>query len=191
MRAGRKRKSTVLRSTSGKSRGEPHVVDPIRLFVRERELILAGVPDAFAKANSHNALAGFTLGQLYLRHQADNGDPGSINEKQFHAGETWSNIVHQHAALHGYSLRIHSPSFVMVGGGQDCSPDPEAETVKRIREEWTACYKVLMQECKSQGMRLRNVVFGVCVENWPVGQLARSDFGTLRVGLNALARVLR
>ena len=74
-----------------------------------------GLRARFAGKHASDALAGFTLGVLHLRWQADKNDPGGISPEQFNAAQAWTRIVHRHAAIMGYSLTIRTPSFIMVG----------------------------------------------------------------------------
>lgn len=186
MRTGRKRKTAVVRDRSGKSRGEPHVVSAEVRAVRERILEAEGVDTGEAL----NSLAGFTLGKLLLRHRANKDDPGSISQEQYEAGEAWSKIVHRHAAIMGYRLNIQTPSFIMVGG-MSVKSEPDEEQIIAIRRRWSDCYGELMSACRDHGLRVRDVTYGVCVENWPVLQLSEADYGHLRIGLNAIATALK
>ncbi len=184
----RPRKAGVRRDRNGKSRGEPEVIAPEVMAVRVREAMKDGVKPEDAK----DQLAGFTLGRLFLRGRYQNPkDPGSISEEQYQAGVQWASIVRKHAAIMGYRLDIHTPSFVMVAGGLDGAPEPEHEVIMRIRRQWSDCYSALMDTCRVYGMRVRDVTYGVCVENWPAGSLSAEDYGLLRYGLNTLAKLFR
>src|SRR3989442_641811 len=119
-RRGRNRKPNVIRDARGKSRGEPAMVHPETVADRLRELRHDGVPARDRNA-ALDALAGFTLGRLLLRNRADPGDPGSVNEQQYNAGQEWAKLVRRHAAIMGYALGSpKSPSFVLVGSGLSC-----------------------------------------------------------------------
>ena len=181
----RPRKLNVIREKNG--REQRNVVSAEVLFYRMRDLNRDGISTDHAK----DALAGFTLGRLLLRWRADKSDPGGISQQQYDAGEQWSSIVRKHAAIMGYKLHIHSPSFVMVGGGRDSNPDPDESYITALRRQWSDSYSALMQSCVDHGMRVRDVTYGVCIENWPAATLTLADYGGLRIGLNTLARVLR
>jgi hypothetical protein len=185
MRTGRRRKPGVRRDSSGKSRGEPHIVHPETIAIRQRDLARDGI----SADDALNALAGFTLGRLYLRHQKNPQDPGAISREQYEAGEAWTKIVHRHAALMGYSLTTRSQSFIMVGG-TNCAPEPLREEVERVRGKWRECYEALLKALPGEGLAIQRVCYGVCIENWNVGQLSEVDYGHLRAGLNALVRVM-
>lgn len=190
MRTGRKRKVNVRRDASGKSRGEVDAIDPASLAVRMRELRNAGFNPDFARRHASDALAGFTLGVLHLRWQANKDDPGGISDAQFNTAQAWSRLVHRHAAIMGYNLNIRTPSFVMVGGGTSCLADPEENEVLAVRRKWSDCYNVLMLASRDHGLRVAIVTYGACVENWPAGALSHKDLGDLRIGLNAIGNVV-
>jgi hypothetical protein len=190
MRTGRKRKPNVQRDARGKSRGAPDAIDPETLAVRARELRAAGFEPRFAGKHASDALAGFTLGILHLRWQANKDDPGGVSEEQFNAAQAWTRLVHRHAAIMGYSLNIRTPSFIMVGGGVTCLAEPDEKEIIGVRRKWSDCYNALMSAARDHGLRVSIVTYGVCVENWPVRNLSREDLGLLRIGLNALRKVV-
>lgn len=186
----RPRKENVVRDKTGKSRGEREEIHPETLAVRSRELRNAGLTESFATHNAANALAGFTLGVLHLRWQANKDDPGGISADQYNAGQSWAQIVHRHAAIMGYKLHIHTPSFVMVGGGAGSGTEPTEEEILAVRRRWSDCYNSLMQTCRDHGHRVSVVTYGVCVENWPVAAVTPADHGRLRLGLNSIVRII-
>jgi hypothetical protein len=189
-RRGRKRKLNVIRDARGKSRGEPEIVHPETIAARLRDLHRDGVP-ARDRQDALDALAGFTLGRLLLRNRADPGDPGSINEQQYNAGQEWAKLVRRHAAIMGYALGSpKSPSFVLVGSGLSCAEEPDEEDIIRVRRQWSDCYRVLMEVCKTHGLAVRDITYAVCIDNRGIEFLTPSDYGNLRVGLNTLAKVL-
>jgi hypothetical protein len=189
-RRGRRRKPNVIRDGHGKSRGEPEVVHPETVAVRLRELHRDGVP-ARGRQEALDALAGFTLGRLLLRNRADPGDPGSINEQQYNAGQEWGKLVRRHAAIMGYALGSpKSPSFVLVGAGLSCVEEPDEQEVVAVRRRWSDCYRALMDVCKTHGLAVRDITYAVCIENRSIEFLTPADYGNLRVGLNTLARAL-
>ena len=67
----------MIRDRSGKSRGELETVAPEVLAMRARDL----TRDNVSPVHAGDALAGFTLGRLLLRHRADRSDPGSITQR--------------------------------------------------------------------------------------------------------------
>jgi len=190
MRTGRKRKSNVRRDARGKSRGEAEVIHPETLAVRARELRNAGLDASFAGKHASDALAGFTLGVLHLCWRHNKDDPGGISDEQFNAGQAWNRIVHRHAAIMGYTLTIRTPSFIMVGGGTSCLAEPDEQEILAVRRNWSDCYNALMAACRDHGMRVSIVTYGACIENWPPGALSHKDLGDLRIGLNAIGKVV-
>ena len=140
----RKRKANVRRDRRGKSRGERPAIDPAVLAARARELLREGV----SPEHAGDALAGFTLGRLLLRGRASPGNPGSITQRQYDAGDRWAQIVRAHARLMGYRLTCPSPSFVLSGSGRACAEDAEEHQVRRIRQMYAACYNALIEAGK-------------------------------------------
>jgi len=195
MMRGRKRNPNAIRDHTGKSRGEPQNIAPEVLAMRARDLL----DDKVSPEHAKDALAGFTLGRLLLRHRADRSDPGSITQQQYDAGDDWSRIVRAHARIMGYSLSRPSPSFVMVGAtGPSCASDPEHEAVLRIRRKYSDCYRALIEagrtfkdQRKVTGVEVAMICWDVCINDRAIGTLSAADYGNLRAGLNALAKVLR
>lgn len=191
-KAGRPYLRGVERDTSGRSRGEPPEV--------ARAVVMAQRIREVGPHWANNELAGFTLGLLHLRHRADKSDPSGITANQLHAGNEWAGICYRHARIMGYEqkrLRAWSP---LVVRGIDCLPDPTDEDIADIRDRYRVCYDAIMELCRNHvddkrgckgGLRIRDVLYGVCVENWPVRMLGHDDYGHLRVGLNALGRALK
>jgi hypothetical protein len=189
-RRGRKPKLNVIRDARGKSRGEPLGVHPETLAIRLRDLRRDGLRVANPKA-ALDALSGFTLGRLLLRHRADPSDPGSVNELQYDAGQEWAKLARRHAMLVGYASGSPvSPSFAMVAGAS-CAAPPTEEEIATVRRQWSDCHHGLMEAAKTHGLAIREVVHAVCVENRSLEFLTHADYGNLRIGLNALAKVLR
>ena len=143
-----------------------------------------------ASKHANDALAGFTLGMLHLRWQHNKDDPRGISQEQFNAGQAWTPIVYRHAATIGYSLTIRTPSFIMVGGGTSCVAELEEDEIIAVRRKWSDCYNALMSAGRDHGLRVSIVTYGVCGENWPAGALSREDLGELRLGINAIGKVV-
>lgn len=181
---GRKRKVRVIRDRSGKSRGEP--VDVVKAVVwAQRERLIGS-------EHKDDALAGFTLGRLLLRHRASKDDPSGITEGQRQAGEAWAEIERQHKIVMGYELHplqgmtfeARSPT---TGHGHEYNP----EQVAKIRDKWTIGQDAIMAVCRHHGLGVRYIVHAVCVENIPVEHMSEADFGNLKLGLNALERAFK
>jgi hypothetical protein len=185
---GRKRKTNALRNASGVSidyKRAQRLDYETRLARRARDLVADGVNPA----NAPDRLSGFTLGRLLLRWRACKSDPSGLSQKQYDAGQRLAGIICRHAALHGYSLNVRSPAFVVLGG-QDCSPPPDEERIAQIRAEFTICYDAIMRVCREHDLRARDLAYGVCVQNWPVGMID-GQFGLLRLVLNEVGDALR
>jgi len=190
----RPRKLNVQREPNGKPKR--NVISAEVLFYRMRDL----ARDGASIERPDDALAGFTLGKLLLRWRSNKAD--GISVKQYEAGQRWSAIVQEHAKLMGYDLFVRSPRFEKISPGFDNEIEPDEDApegsearelwikVTRIKRVFVACYDALMAECKLHGINVRDVTYGVCVENWRAGGLSQRDFQDLRVGLNSLARVL-
>ncbi len=188
----RPRKKNVQRSASGKSRGEKAEIAPEVLAVRIRENKRHGLE----LDSPGDALAGFTLGVLLLRNRQDKSNPGSITQAQYDAGDRWASIVRRHANIMGYELKrgagqVKSPSFSMVGGGKNTSPEPSDDKIAEARDQFRITYDAIMAVCRDHGIAVRDILFAVCVDNRPVLELSEADYGNLRLGLNALVRALR
>lgn len=189
---GRRRKTGVIRDRKGKSRGEPEIIDPRSLEVRGRDLRADGIDPGQAK----NALAGFSLGRLRLIGMAAErtGEPDArgISQEQLDAGERWAALCRERSALMGFRTGIKSPGFGLVAGGLSCASEPDPEYVAKVRRRWSDGYRALMQTGMSHGVgsRVAGIVYEICVESRPLGQFSEADFGYLRLGLNALGRVL-
>ena len=146
-----------------------------------------------------NALAGHTLGILLLRHRNDKEDPSSIDEDQYLAGSAWASLIHRNAILQGYEVKRHpgSPSFMMVGGGRSVAPDADPAAVRRVTDQMTACFEALRDVASTYeigryrpGTAIGQICYAVCIENINPNHMMPRDYGNLRVGLNALGRVL-
>ena len=48
-----------------------------------------------------------------------------------------------------------------------------------------------MDVCRTHGLAVRDIVYAVCIDNRNINSLSATDFGNLRIGLNALVKVLR
>lgn len=185
---GRKRKPNVIRSQTGKSRGEP--VADIKAVVWEQR-IKAGIPEH----EKDNALAGFTLGVLRMyglrAEKTEREDHRGISALQLDTGERWANLCRWHSAVVCSSPRLPSASIFDAAKGKSLSPDPDDRAILARRHLWGDCYNALQSAARDHGgWRLIEVVYGVCVENWPHDRLREEDYVMLRIGLNALGRML-
>ena len=199
MKAGRKLKAGVKRTASGRI-SRAGGIHPETLAVRERELKNDGIILSFIdmsanreieKVTATDRLSGFTLGRLYLRYQQDKGNPGSISREQFEAGEAWASLAISRKSIDdSFRLGPKSPSFSLISAGRSFG-EMDPERVERIKTRWAACDIALSEVCLHHGWKLKQVLYGVCIENWPIDQISETDLGLLRTGLNTVARVLR
>jgi len=158
-------------------------VHPETQQVRVRELAKVGLSERHAL----DPLAGFTLGQLHLRHRNFPEDPSGITQEQYDAGEAWVRLVRRHAEIVGYPLgRPKSPGFVLVASGMSCAPEPDQDVIADVCRRWNDC----RMELQASGDRVVRICYAVCIDDVPAQGLGFDDFGNLRLGLNVLARVL-
>jgi hypothetical protein len=187
---GRKRNLNVVRDESGKSR-EHELAQRLdyesRLAQRRMRLAAEGInPDT-----AHLPLSGFTLGKLYLRHKADEKDPGAISHEQYLAGDRFTRIWHRYSRIVLDTKRQSSPGFVMVSGGGGATPEADPRDIAEAREDFRCVYDALAKRSKVDGFRVMEVVYGVCIDNWRADQLSVDDYGILREALNMVGRELR
>lgn len=199
-RKGRKRKTGAVRTSDGISRDYRDAQEKayaaslaVRAAQLERERVLPSPKDRKdgIETFADNRLSGFTLGKLYLRYKTYSADPSGITGRQFSWGNRWCGIVHAHARIMGYRLSVKSPSFIMVAGQSGgAEPEPDEEEVMEIRRQFSDCYNMLMAASRDHGLRVRDITYGICIENWPIGTLQGDDIGLLRVGLNSVGKGL-
>jgi hypothetical protein len=176
-RSGRKRKMGVARDAAGRSRNEsrPDEIRAVVLAQRVREV---------GAAHAADPLAGSSLGRLLLR--------GDITQAWHDAGDRWAALVRRHAVLMGYSITRSAPSFVMVGNGLSCRPEPDEDVITRTRRDYSDCYRALMNAGLEirEGTSVALICYAVCVDDRAVESLSEHDINNLRAGLGALAKVL-
>lgn len=183
----RPRKANVKRdSTTGRSRGE-QTVHPETLAIRERHLRQDGIILQFKKMEGYrevikltaqDARSGYSLGRLFLRYEQGDKALG-ISRDQFQTGEAWGRLCHSHAAIMGYRR----------GVGGSSKGELDDDEIIAIRRKWSDCYNCLMTACAGD-IRVRDVTYGICVDDWPVSWLDFNDCGKLRLGLNGIKRAL-
>ena len=195
-RAGRKRKTNVVRDASGKSRGEKF--DPDFIYNQ---------PHRRATAQPWSAQAGSPLGRLKLN--------GTISEAQLRAGEAYARLVHAYARTMG--LKIGSPrsgavpelvssgfyawesdrELQTVGEGDDSAEDAVNREQKRIRElkaRYDDCHAALLDVSRThrRGLRILSVLRDICIFERNEHTLTRDEEkkGDLRLGLNTVERAM-
>lgn len=192
MRAGRKRKVNVARTKTGAiSRAGKQTISAETLSVRERELKADGLILKFRKLEggrevekrtAEDRLSGYTLGKLLLRSRQ--GIPGGISQPEFDALEAWASMVIARKTIDdSRKLEAKTPSFIMVGGG-GFSTEIDQDKVNRIRRKWFECEFELNQlQCP---WKVKQVMYGVCLEGWPLCQLSETDISNLHTGAQAV-----
>lgn len=132
-----------------------------------------------------NQDVGHTLGRL--RMLGDNG----ISEKQYHTGMSYGQLVRRHAGIMGYSLDIKSPGFELVSRGESASPQPHEDVILKMRKQFSDCYRFLMDACKDHGMAVATQTYDACLDRLTYVTLPFGSIGNIRIGLNALGKVLQ
>ncbi len=189
MPRGRRRKTDVARDSRGKSRAfEAHRKE------READIVAVAVAQPhrrFAKAPRASHL-GYPLGRLHYM--------GLIDREQHEAGQRWCALVRRYAAMKGLRLGLpQTPLLGMAheGGGyrwEAASGGDDARRVRSVEKDYDDCVAALLDVGRAtrRGRAAMIACKRVCVleedENflWHGGAL-----GDLRLGLNALGRILR
>lgn len=196
MRAGRKRKIGVARTKTGAiSRAGKTSMSAETLAVRERELEADGLILKFRKLEggrevekrtAEDRLSGYTLGKLLLRSRQ--GLPGGITQPEFDALEAWASLVVARKSIDdSRKLEAKTPSFSMVGGG-GVSTEMAQDRVDRIRRRWFECeYELNQLQCP---WKVKQAMFGICMEGWPLSQVSEMDISNLRTGAHAVIAAL-
>ena len=196
MRAGRKRKLNVARTKSGAiSRAGQMSISAETLAVRERQLEADGLILKFRKREggrevekrtAEDRLSGYALGKLLLRTRQ--GNHNGITQQQFDALEAWASLVVARKSIDdSRKLEAKTPSFAMVGGGGQSS-EIDQDRVNRIRRLWFECeYELNQLQCP---WKVKQVMYGVCVEGWELSQISEADLSNLRTGATAIIAAL-
>jgi len=172
-------------------RGEGY--HPETVARRERELEALNIPLTYLKATGARVeekqtaltnLAGFTLGQLYLKWQSNPKDLYGVSEEEYNAGEKWAKLVRLHSRIMDYELKrnVASQQWISVGKGVSTSAEPDEEEIQRVRDKFKGCYNALVK----MGWQTADLVYSVCIDNIPVSQLTERHVKILRGGLGAL-----
>lgn len=181
---GRTRKANTERYANGKPKAE--TVAEIKSVVMAQRMKEVHPDDA------GDALAGYTLGRLLLNHLRSPEDPAGITREQHWAGEEFYKINRRHSRIVTAVMNSpRSPLLGMVSWGISCEEEPTPREIAEARDNWRLCHDALIEASRIHGMAVIRVTYGVCVENWPLSRLSEEDYGSLKIGLNALGRVLR
>lgn len=180
-RPGRPSKSGRRRDANGRSRGEsPAEILAVALAQR----IKAGAP----ADDALNALYGSAIGILHRRWQICASDPTGLSAEQYHAAQSYISIVVRYCELMG--IPLPRPAGAEDGATR---PDPDDETVARVRRRFADFRRVLL-DCGAAlglGSRVNAAVYRLCIEDPPLETVRPSELEALRYGLNAIARVMR
>ena len=175
-RAGRRRKANVARSATGKSRGAS--ADDIMAVV------LAQPHRRFADTPRDTRL-GYPLGRLCVA--------GYITEKQHDAGQRWATIVRRYAALMGFRLDTPATATMeLVSTGPSCAAEPDEKVLMALRRDYNDAHAALelVGRDTRTGKGPLKMCRLICVQETDEAILWPHRIGDLRIGLNALARVL-
>ena len=189
---GRPKKDNVKRDDSGKSRGE--VFDPSVIFNQphRRVTTLALVADDKDPVQYMNE-AGHPLGRLRTA--------GLITKTQSRAGSAFAAVMRSYARQQG--IRIGSPKtggmseFIATGFYQwetespDREDDPEeaARRRERVSSTYDRLHVAMGDFGYQQARRVMMILKDVCILECD-GSLNDDTLGDLRLGLNAVHRVL-
>src|SRR4029077_17551393 len=116
-------------------------------------------------------------------------NPSGVSQRQYNTAVRLTQNILRHAGVPGYSLNLRSQAFLTLGR-PGVMPLPDEDRIAQIRVEFTACYDAIMRVCRQHDLGARDLVYGVCVQNWPIGMLAER-FGLLRTVLNEVGDALR
>lgn len=182
-RAGRPRKTNVVRDASGKSRGE--IVD---------FSVVLNQPHRRAAPKEHrkSELLGYALGRLRFVDQ--------ISEDQLRAGNEWAQLVRSYAATIGLPHGSPRSGSLLSDSGKpaysfsrdEATHDAESEQKRSasLKSRYDDCFETMAQLGRSLGVggKILIVTRKVCIEDrdpqpWEVGDL--------RSGLNAMARIFK
>ena len=184
MARGRPKKQNVIRDASGKSRGE--IVD---------FSVVMNQPHRRGALDPMSHLLGFPLGRLRLS--------DDISDDQLRTGSAWAGVVSAYAAIMGVpapsprsgelSERVQT-GFYNWGTDEiprdQETPEERAERIHETKTKYADCFEAMGQLGRTlgRGHRILFAVNKVCIENQYPNQ---GDIGDLRLGLNAIDRILR
>jgi len=175
-RAGRKRKANVERNAAGKSRGDR----PDEIMA----VVLAQPHRRFADT-PRDARLGYPLGRLCLA--------GYITEKQHDVGQRWATIVRRYSALMGFRLENpETPNVALIATGLSCAAEPDERVILALRRDYNDAYAALDRVGRDTrtGRGPLKICRQICVQEMSEAILWPHRIGDLRIGLNALVRVL-
>jgi len=182
IKAGRPRKTNVIRDSNGKSRGE--IVD--------FSVVMNQPHRRGAKGDARKSeLLGYPLGRLRFS--------GEVSEIQLQAGNEWALMVRSYAGMMGVpigssrsgSLLSDARKPTYAFSGDEVRPDAD-EYQKRcasLRGRYDDCFETLGEVGRSFGRShaILAAMRRVCIEERYPNDI---ELGDLRIGLNAVAKEL-
>jgi hypothetical protein len=133
----------------------------------------------------NDPLWGYALGRLRVSGMGHLGD--GINQDQFEAGEWYGKRKIAWYHVKGYTIpNLPSPSMQMVAKGLPCTPELDPDYVTRTLRQYGDARSAVIHYVGPRGAELldRVVIQGYDPQT-------DSEKGTLRMALNALARLRR
>lgn len=170
-------------ATTGRSRGYEGIHPETRLK-RQEILMQIGLTAAAAQKHALDPMAGTSLGRLRLR--ADQGYDG-ISDAQYRAGEVFTSTHRRHAQLSGFrrpspaSGNLNGHSGPGMGDVAETYPGETRDIAKRLSD---------FIEAMAHDRAAFEAVWAVCVNDHPEKSMTAENVGALRVGLNAIARLI-
>jgi hypothetical protein len=187
---------SLLHQGAGRKR-HPHVKrDRTETYAQrsrgERPADVVAVAKAYRVKNGatpENALDdrhGSTIGQLHLE--------GSISEEQLYTAQRYATVVIQNAKLFGIpSPHPRALDLLMASKGLSCDVDISEEEANLIKGRFRDCRRELLDCGKDLlvGSAVNRIVYGVVIEDWPIGAMQAGDLQNLRCGLNVLGKTMK
>ncbi|MFA7280830.1 MAG: hypothetical protein WC100_12105 [Sterolibacterium sp.] len=184
-RAGRKRKTNVIRDESGKSRGE--IFDPSAIYQQPHRRDLA---------EPGRTEAGYPLGRLRLN--------GQITPAQLRAGNAYAHSVYAYARTMGIPMGsprsgsmsecVSTGFYAWEGDHVEIDHDEARKRVQRVKEQYTQTHEALWELGRhhNRGNKILVVLREICVAEQDERDLWADSqkLGDLRLGLNAVEKIL-
>lgn len=181
-RPGRKRNAVTLRETNGRPQrpSRPETEKEVKSVVMQARQRVFGVSKHIADAMPETSW----LGRLAAFGQAN----GGISRRQYEAALEYQKVCERLRRLHpvkGYP----TPGDLNKSGGHDNSDPFSEESVaayRKAQDQFNAC-DMALRGSHSTDVRVASVVKHVVLD----GAELHTEVDTLRIGLNALAKVLK
>lgn len=182
-RAGRPRKTNVIRDASGKSRGE--IVDFSVVLNQPHRRDVSG-------KNAKSELLGYALGRLRFYDK--------ISEDQLRAGNEWALLVRDFAADQGLPVGSprsgslltdsHGPAYAFSRDEATHAAGRSQNRSVSLCARYSECFETMAQLGRTLGVGRKILIAmrEVCIQDrdpqeWQIGDL--------RSGLNAMARIFK